>query len=145
MRDDCPHFRVGKRTLIGVAGVIWLFAGVNVAHLGIMAYEVLGAIHLSYLVLSCVVFLLFGVMFYKMSLKHKRRIIGSLKETRPIWHFFDLKSYLIMAIMMGGGIWLRSSGLAPDLFIAIFYTGLGCALAMAGCLFGIMFLNYSKV
>lgn len=41
-----------------------------------------------------------------------------------------------------GGIWLRSSGLAPDIFIAVFYTGLGLALALAGVLFWIMFARY---
>ena len=40
-----------------------------------------------------------------------------------------------MAVMMSGGIWLRSSGTAPDVFIAVFYTGLGFALALAGALF----------
>ena len=51
----------------------------------------------------------------------------------------------IMAIMMGGGIWLRTSGLAPNVFIAVFYTGLGCALALAGIIFGIMFFNYNSI
>ncbi|MDD6263378.1 MAG: hypothetical protein PUA83_09900 [Clostridiales bacterium] len=58
------------------------------------------------------------------------------------------KQYLlfgIMAVMMGGGIWLRSSGLAPDVFIAVFYTGLGCALALAGALFWIMFFRFRKI
>ena len=45
---------------------------------------------------------------------------------------------------MGGGIWLRSSGIVPDVFIAVFYTGLGLALALAGVLFGIIFLNYNN-
>ena len=49
-----------------------------------------------------------------------------------------------MAVMMGGGIWLRSSGLVPDVFIAVFYTGLGCALALAGVLLCIMFAAYGK-
>lgn len=44
-----------------------------------------------------------------------------------------------MAVMMGGGIWLRLSGLASEVFIAVFYTGPGCALALAGVLFLIMF------
>ena len=39
--------------------------------------------------------------------------------------FFDVKSFIIMAVMMTGGIWLRSSGVAPDRFIAFFHTGLG--------------------
>lgn len=42
---------------------------------------------------------------------------------------------------MGGGIWLRYSGLVPDVFIAVFYTGLGIALALAGVLFWIMFIR----
>ena len=50
-----------------------------------------------------------------------------------------------MAIMMGGGIWLRTSGLAPNVFIAVFYTGLGCALALARIIFGIMFFNYNSI
>lgn len=49
-----------------------------------------------------------------------------------------------MAVIMGGGIWLRSSGLAPEVFIAVFYTGPSCALALAGVLFRIMFFVYKK-
>lgn len=44
-----------------------------------------------------------------------------------------------MAFMMGGGIWLRSSGLVSNPFIAVFYTGLGLALALAGVMFWILF------
>lgn len=44
-----------------------------------------------------------------------------------------------MAVMMGGGIWLRPSELASEVFIAVFYAGPGCALALAGVLFLIMF------
>ena len=45
------------------------------------------------------------------------------------------------AVMMTGGIGLRASGLAPERFIAVFYTGLGAALLLAGLLFG---RNYGK-
>ena len=38
-------------------------------------------------------------------------------------------------------IGLRSSGLAPERFIAVFYTGLGCALALAGVCFWGAFLR----
>lgn len=44
-----------------------------------------------------------------------------------------------MAVMMTGGIWLRSSGVAPDRFIAFFYTGLGASLLLAGLLFACSF------
>lgn len=41
-----------------------------------------------------------------------------------------------MAVMMTGGIGLRVGGLAPERFIAFFYTGLGASLLLAGLLFG---------
>lgn len=83
-------------------------------------------------------------MFFKMSIRHTKRIKGYAEEFRPVWHFFDFKAYVIMAVMMGGGIWLRSSGLVPEVFIAVFYTGLGCALALAGILFWIKFFTFAK-
>lgn len=43
--------------------------------------------------------------------------------------------------LMTGGIWLRSSGLTPERFIAFFYTGLGASLLLAGLLFG---RNFAK-
>lgn len=134
-------FYVSKRVLLAIAGSIWLIAGLNVARLGILSYEKLPQIKLIHILLSMAVFCAFGLMFVKMSVKHTRRIKGYQEEFHPIWRFFDLKSYLIMAFMMSGGIWLRSSRFAPDVFIAVFYTGLGCALALAGVLFWIMFFK----
>lgn len=95
-----------------------------------------------HILLSAVVFSLFGMMFYKMSMKHTKRISGYTEPTPPFWNFFDIKAYCIMAFMMGGGIWLRCSGLVPDTFIAVFYTGLGIALGLADVLFGVMFARY---
>lgn len=140
----CPKFHVKKRTLLAIAGFIWLIAGFNVARLGVLAYKELEAITLIHGLLSILVFSAFGFMFYRMSHKHSRRINGFKEKTRPLWHFFDLKAYIIMAFMMGGGIWLRGSGLAPVVFIAVFYTGLGAALAMAGLSFGYMFFTYQE-
>ncbi|MGM9615909.1 MAG: hypothetical protein ACI3W7_10360 [Oscillospiraceae bacterium] len=139
-----PVFHVKKRTLLAVAGCVWLIAGFNVARLGVLSYEKLPQLRIVHILLSLLVFCAFGWMFFKMSMKHTRRIKGYQEEFRPVWHFFDLKSYIIMAVMMGGGIWLRSSGLVPDVFIAVFYTGLGCALALAGVLFWIMFAVFHK-
>lgn len=139
-----PFLHVKKRTLLAVAGCVWLIAGINVARLGILSYGNLLQIKIIHILLSMAVFCAFGLMFFKMSIKHTKRIKGYKEEFRPIWHFFDLKAYIIMAVMMGGGIWLRSSGLVPDVFIAVFYTGLGCALALAGVLFWIMFLRFHK-
>lgn len=138
-------FHVKKSSLLAVAGCVWLLAGFNVARLGVISYGRLPRVELWHIVLSILVFCAFGLMFYRMSIKHTKRIKGYKEEFRPVWHFFDLKAYIIMAFMMGGGIWLRSSGLVSDVFIAFFYTGLGCALALAGALFWMMFFTYHSI
>lgn len=133
-------FKVKKRTLLIIAGIVWLIAGFNVARLGVLSYLIIDRRWYLY-VLSVVVFILFGMMFYKMSNKHTKRILG-YEEYRPFWNFFDLKAYIIMAFMMGGGIGLRAAGIFPDVFVAFFYSGLGCALALAGVLFLKNFITY---
>ena len=138
-----PIHHVRKRTLLAIAGCVWLIAGFNVARLGVLAY-MNTPIEFWHILISLAVFSAFGLMFYKMSMKHTRRIKGYAEPTRPFWNFFDIKAYCIMAFMMGGGIWLRYSGLVPELFIAVFYTGLGRALAGAGVIFWVMFLRYSE-
>ena len=88
------RFHVKKRTLLLIAGIVWLIAGFNVARLGILSYRVIDRKWYLYL-FSVVVFFMFGMMFYKMSKKHTKRILG-YESHRPFWHFFDLKAYLIM-------------------------------------------------
>ena len=127
-------FMVKKRTLLLIAGIVWLIAGINVARLGIISYLEIEQRWYWYL-LSVLVFAAFGTMFFRMSQKHTKRIMSYREERQPFWRFFDLKAYIIMAVMMGGGIGLRAAGVFPNWFVAFFYTGLGCALALAGCLF----------
>lgn len=62
-----------------------------------------------------------------------------------VWLVADLKAYIIMAVMMGGGIGFRAAGIFPDLFVSFFYSGLGCALALAGVLFVKNFINFDSL
>lgn len=139
-----PFYHVKRRALLAIAGCVWLAAGFNVARLGVLSYIGLDGISIVHILLAIVVFCVFGFMFYRMSVRHTKRIRSYPQETRPVWNFFDLKSYLIMAFMMSGGIWLRNSGLAPEVFIAVFYTGLGCALGSAGILFWVNFIRWHE-
>ncbi len=135
------YFEVKKKYLLLIAGIVWMIAGFNVVRLGVISYGLIVRAWYLYL-LSVVIFCVFGLMFYKMSQKHIRRITGYKEEKKPFWNFFDLKSYIIMAIMMVGGIGLRAAGIFPDIFVAFFYTGLGCALFLAGVLFVAGFIKY---
>lgn len=128
-------FQVKKQNLLIIAALVWVAAGINILHIGLEAYAE-GYVTTLNEVLSVAVGLVFWFgTFYKLTKKHTQRITNYEEQHQYFWHFFDLKSFIIMAIMMTGGIALRVSGVAPSVFIAIFYTGLGSALALAGILF----------
>ena len=133
-------YEIPKRALLIIAGIIWMIAGFNVVRLGIISYKLI-EMRWYLPVLSVVIFVLFGMMFFKMTQKHSKRIMNYEEDYRPFWNFFDIKSYIIMAVMMGGGIGLRNAGVFPDVFVAFFYTGLGCALFLAGVCFCIRFIK----
>lgn len=137
-----PFYYVKKRFLLLIAGIVWFIAGFNVTRLGIISYGLID-IKWYYYLLSVAVFAAFGTMFFMMSRKHTRRI-KSYEEYKPFWNFFDAKSYIIMVIMMSGGIGLRAAGIFPDVFVAFFYSGLGLALTLAGVLFIINFIRYKS-
>ena len=129
--------KVPTRALLIVAGIVWLVAGINIAVIGIGSYfDEQGTIVVLLALGSIAAFLVFHLfVFNKMVEKHALRIQGYQEAKTAIYRFFDVKGYLVMAIMMGGGIGLRLSGVIPEWFIASFYTGLGCALGLAGVSF----------
>ena len=130
-------FKVSKRTLLLIAGIVWLAAGGNIAWLGIQAFA---QINMSYVW----VFTLFHMkIFSKMVGKHSNRIAAYEDDKIGFWRFFDASGYIMMAIMMSGGISLRAFGLVPMWFIAFFYTGLGIALALSGVSFLVRFARRS--
>ena len=133
--------KVKKRTLLLIACIVWSLAGFNIVRIGVLAYPpyvTVINIFLSILVFSIFQYFIFG----KLVKKHTKRIHKYEEEKQFFLKFFDMKSFIIMAVMMTGGILLRSSNLAPDAFIAVFYTGLGASLLFAGLLFGKNYLTY---
>ena len=126
---------VKRNTLLLLACLVWSAAGFNILRIGLMSYPAHRSV-LNFL-LSAVVFAVFQVfIFGKLVKKHTARISGYEEERHFFLKFFDKKAFAIMAVMMSGGIGLRASGLAPEQFIAVFYTGLGASLLLAGLLFG---------
>ena len=127
--------KVKRNTLLLLACLVWSAAGFNILRIGLMAYPAYRTVG-NYL-LSALVFAVFQVfIFGKLVKKHTARISAYREEHHFFLKFFDGRSFAIMAFMMTGGIALRFSGLAPEQFIAFFYTGLGASLLLAGLLFG---------
>ena len=132
--------KVKRNTLLLLACLVWSAAGFNILRIGLVAYPA------YFTVLNCVLsVLVFAVfqrfIFRKLVKKHTARISAYLEERLFFLKFFDGKAFAIMAVMMAGGIGLRASGFAPERFIAVFYTGLGASLLVAGLLFG---CNYGR-
>lgn len=133
--------KVKKHNLLLIASIVWLIAGFNVLRIGIQTYK--GYTTLFNFFLSAIVFIIFWFMvFYKLTKKHTHRIFAYEIEKQFFLKFFDIKSFIIMALMMTFGIMIRTFNLLPDRFIAVFYTGLGSALFLAGILFGINYFKY---
>lgn len=130
--------KVKRNTLLLIACLVWTAAGFNILRIGLLAYPAYRGI-VNYL-LTALVFAVFQIfIFGKLVKKHTSRIRAYQEERHFFLKFFDGKSFAIMAMMMTVGIWLRSSGFAPERFIAFFYTGLGASLLLAGLLFGFNF------
>ena len=135
---------IKNKYLLLIAAIVWLIAGFNVLKIGVETY--INYVTVINLLLSLAVFLVFWVMvFSKLVKKHTLRISSYESEKQWFYLFFDLKSFIIMAIMMTMGIVIRYYALLPDVFIAVFYTGLGSALALAGILFMVNFMRFEAI
>lgn len=135
---------IKNKYLLLIAAIVWLIAGFNVLKIGVETY--INYVTVINLLLSLVVFLVFWIMvFSKLVKKHTLRISSYESEKQWFYLFFDLKSFIIMAIMMIMGIVIRYYALLPDVFIAVFYTGLGSALALAGILFMVNFMRFEAI
>ena len=133
--------KVKKNTLLLLVCLIWLVAGFNVLKIGLTTYP--GYATVINVILSIVVFCVFQkFIFGKLVNKHSTRINSYSDEEKYFFlMFFDVKSFIIIAVIMAGGILIRKFNLLPDWIIAFFYTGLGASLFLAGLLFGYNFLK----
>lgn len=124
---------VKRENLLAIAGVFWLIAGVNVALVGVQCFLAEPTHQWWWMVLVALgVFSGFFAMFRKVARKHADRILSYPTPRVSVAKTFDVKGYLIIAVMMGGGMALRLFNLVPVAFIGSFYPGLGVALALTG-------------
>lgn len=135
--------KVKRNTLLLIACLVWCAAGFNIFRIGFLAYK--PYVTVWNLLMSVAVFAIFQkFIFGKLVKKHSERIRNYTEDRQFFLKFFDEKSFAIMAFMMAGGIGLRVSGIAPERFIAVFYSGLGASLLLAGILFGCNFVKAVK-
>jgi hypothetical protein len=130
--------KVPSKMLILAAAVVWLAAGMSVVSVGVTSATAPWTFTMA--LASLVVYLLFLVMFLRISRKHIKRIRGYTENLVNLFKFFDAQSYLILAIMIGLGAAVRISGLVPGFAIALFYSGLGLALMTAAVYYVVTYI-----
>lgn len=133
--------KVRSEKLLIIAAAVWLLAGINILRLGIVAIVDIDATVFLLALGIAATFLLFHMMFTKLVGKQSKRIRDYGNELTCAFAFFDVKGYVMMAIMMGGGIALREFGIIPEWIVAFMYTGIGAALALAGIGFALHYLK----
>jgi hypothetical protein len=132
MRIDTFTPRVPKTYLLLIAALVWTFAGGMLLYRGyswLLAYP-----HLFvFKILSCVVggLLFFKLLFFKISGKHVIRIQNMSIENPCLFSFFNLKSYLMMTIMITSGITLRKTGVISPEYLSLVYLTMGIPLLMS--------------
>ncbi len=141
IQERCDDMQIKANKLLLVAGLVWCMAGIQVLKIGIQSYEI--GMTFWRLLCSVLIFLVFWfLVFGKLVKKHTKRILSYQNKKKCIIHFFDKKSFWMMAVMMTLGILLRVTHLVPMVGIAVFYSGLGMALTLAGIAF---FVQYKKI
>ena len=131
-----------KNHLLLIAGLVWCAAGAMVCVVGLPLEVRLAPAHLILLPLAALIFLAFYfLVFTRLVRKHTDRIRARAEDRLPFWNFFNTSSWVVMAVMMGGGMTLRLSHLMLDWAIAFFYSGLGVALFLCGLRFVSVFVR----
>lgn len=101
--------KVSKKTLLLIAGTVWLIAGINILRIGLTVRTEKWSLPMCLLSLAVLLSFHFFV-FRKMVGKHTCRIVGYEEELQPFYRFFNRQAYCIMAFMMTFGIGLLRLG-----------------------------------
>jgi len=137
---------VSKRVMLFIAAAIWSFAGVKLILIGSSLFD-LGSSHVALKEGGSIILgiIFYVVMFAKISAKHVKRIYN-LPSKRPfVLLFFNLKSYILMSVMMTSGILSRKYQLVPFDYLAIIYLTMGIPLLLSSIRFYYYGFYYSKL
>ncbi len=136
---------ISKRHLLFVAAIIWSFAGFKLNSIGFVLFHHIPGIF-AYKLAGCIILgvLFFLLMFKRLSKKHVVRIFNLPSEKPFVLFFFNLRSYILMTVMMTSGILTRKYQLIPNEYIAIIYVVMGIPLLLSSLRFYYYGFYYNK-
>jgi hypothetical protein len=121
--------RLPKQYLMFMAAVVWTFAGGMLLFRGWRMF-IFTTDHLLLPLLIGVTggFIVYLLLFSRISKKHVTRIRNLPIEKPCMFSFFNFRSYLLMALMITAGITLRKSGIVDPHYLSVFYVTMGIPL-----------------
>ncbi len=123
---------VSKRYLLLIAALVWTFAGGMLLYRGYSLNNPLPAYWEVKLLLCLIAGLIFFLLlFNRISAKHIRRIRNLHQEHPGMFSFFNLKSYMMMFLMITLGVSLRKSGTIAPEYLSLLYVTMGIPLLMS--------------
>ncbi|MEI6765105.1 MAG: ElyC/SanA/YdcF family protein [Bacteroidota bacterium] len=143
---DTLKLRIPKKYLVFVAALVWTFAG------GMLLWKGLGwqSDDVQYLIILHIFtgitggILFYIILFSRVSHKHLKRIFLLNQEKPSAFSFFDLRSYLLMALMISCGIVLRTAHFFNMDNLGTFYIAMGIPLLFSAFRFWNAGLYYRK-
>ena len=136
---------VPQRYLLLLGALVWTTAGTILLYKGYLLLRGFRSFPFGRFGLGVITGILFYLLlFSRISLRHTRRILGLQIDYPCMFSFFNIRSYLLMAIMISGGILLRKSGLFPDGFLVIIYLMMGVPLLLSSYRFYQSFFFWDK-
>jgi len=127
--------RISKRFLYLIAAAIWGVPGFIITAKGLRAYTAMPADELWWLCLITLGVLISFMWMFRRIVNRYCNLIAELPDKTTIGHTFPLRGWILIVCMSCLGIALKFIPCIPAEFTASFYSGLGPALVVAGCLF----------
>lgn len=123
---------IPKRALLAVAGIFWTIGGGMLMWRGVSGLLAYGAnIYFEVPLGLLTGWLFFILLFVRISRKHIDRIL-SIKIKKPcLFSFFDVRGYILMAIMISGGVALRLFNVLNPQVLCTFYITMGVPLLLS--------------
>lgn len=123
---------VSRHNLLFIAGLAWTTAGGMLMWRG-LDYEMK---HSHHLWLNILIGVAIGVPFYfilfaKISYKHIKRIKGISIPYPCAFSFFNLRSYIMMMLMITSGVLLRKFDVIDREYLFTFYIGMAFPLLVS--------------
>lgn len=135
--------RVTKRYLLLIAAFAWTMAGTMLLARGFLLSGKIRHTHWMMILISILGGgLFYFVLFSKISASHVRRILGLQNDRPSIFSFFNLRSYLLMTIMISSGIILRKTGILYSGTLSLVYITMGVPLLLSSIRFFYQWMIY---